>query len=240
MRKLALSSLAIGLLTLVCRASYFYSAAAPGGGGPVLVAHVAAGTSATGGTTGTIVTTGANHIVVNVAYFPGQTGLAVTDSNSNTYTPRQAKIVGDSGNRLFDCHDPIVGPGHTFTVSGTNVYASIQVAAFSGITTFDQENIDGGMGTAVGGWATLSTGSNLTPSQATTLVVTGLASGGTFSGATINDGFTVTDSTAYLAANYIGGSLAYKFLSAATPTSPTWANAEAASDGVTNIAIYKY
>jgi hypothetical protein len=95
------------------------------------VAKYSSGSS--GCTTSAINTSGADLIVIAITGYTGGTAT-VTDSKGNTWTAR-TKYVDNATNastRLYYCANPTVGSGHTFTLSGNDVYGRINVAAFSG------------------------------------------------------------------------------------------------------------
>ncbi len=161
--------------------------------------------------------------------------MSVSDSKSNTWTPLTAQEITSAGSRLYYSYGGTVGSGHTFTVSGTGVFACIQVAAFSNAASspFDVQN-----GATATVWTTLSTGS-VTPSQASSIVVAGVAfipDAGTL---TIDSSFTITNTNAYAGGNNIGGSLAYKILSSSSAQNPAWDGSLTPDDGAATIAVFK-
>lgn len=99
-----------------------------------LVAQASAVSS--NGTTATsagVDTTGATFLVVAVSFYNGTAALA--DSKGNTWTPitlSQIDSFFDSSTQLFYCADPVVGAGHTITVTAT--FPTGQLLAFSGMT----------------------------------------------------------------------------------------------------------
>lgn len=211
--------------------------------GPTLVAHVGTGGSANGVTSGAIDTTGANLLVINVAWYPGVTDpLTITDSKSNTWTALTQHGTGGAGattehQRLYYCFGGTVGSGHTFTGSGVGSFPSIQVQAWSGIASspFDQEN-----GNQVTSATSITVGS-ITPSQATTLFIAGAAFDGTaVSGNITVSGFTSSDINAYSAGNFIGGAMFYLVLSAATPTNPVFSMTDSNPSIAAGDATFKY
>ena len=176
-----------------------------------LVSHVAA--TGSNFTTGSINTTGATLLVANNSNFGGTPGIS--DSYNNTWIPFTQR-GGNNAQRMHYCINPVVGTGHTFTVTDGNV-GSLQVAAFSGVTgvlPFDQAS-----GAASAGSSTAQPGS-LTPANANSLMICGLGfqNAGTLSG--INSGFTITDTSP--ASGIYGGSLAYLIQTTAVAENPTW------------------
>jgi hypothetical protein len=210
-----------------------------GGGGPALVSNVAANLGINGGTTGDIVTTGANLMVVSASWYSAASAdVTLTDSKSNTWTPLTTRTSTFISNRLYYCYGGTVGSGHNFTLSGTAVYCSVQVIAFSGMasTPLDQQN-----GTGSGGaWTTVQPGS-ITPSQANTVVFVGLSFEANSSGAiSIDGGYTISNTTAHSPGSGEGGSLAYQIFASASAQNPTWTSASSSGDGATTIASFKY
>lgn len=209
-----------------------------GGGSPALIAHTAAGGTPDDVTSSAINTTGANLLVVACAhYFVNQP--TITDSKGNTYTAlSDYGSTGDQGIRLFYSFGGTVGSGHTFTASGTTIYPAVAVLAFSNIASspFDAES------GAFSAPPNVAPGS-ITPSQANTVIVTGLGINGLGSGSdiTVNSGFTITDTVPLNAANSFGVSAAYKILTAATATNPLWGNSNIAASGMAaSQAVFKY
>lgn len=176
-----------------------------------LVTNTAKGTAQNGGTTNAIDTTGANLIVVAIAYFSG-TISSISDSKSNTWTALTNAANGSNEFRLFYCLNPTVGSGHTFTVSASSQYPTICVAAFSGVKTasaFDQQS-------AVGS----TNPGSVTPTEDNELVVTGLC--GDCDATSTYSGFTVTNAIAFTGGSFMGGAMAYKVQTTATTVNTAW------------------
>lgn len=183
------------------------------------VAKTSAG-STNGGvsvTTSAIDTTGANLIVLVVADYT--LGSTPTDSKGNTYTPRTGRTTPNTNGsvRIWDCLNPIVGTGHTFTVSGGTQYPSVNVLAFSGAhatAAFDHEN--GAAGAAL---TSLGSGS-ITPSGPAALVIFGYG-GGSSSNPSV-PGY--TDAGLFVpivGAQHYGSASFYTIQNVAVATSPT-------------------
>lgn len=181
-----------------------------------LNAHVEAGLGVNGGTTGSIDTTGASFLVLNVAWYDPGTAPTISDSKSNTWSAL-TKQTSTGSSRLYYCASPSVGSGHTFSANGTGSYPSIQVLAFSGShgTPFDQQN-----GAASAG-ATLATGS-ITPSEDNELVIAGLVHGDNLGGAVSIDGGFTAYKNAFSSGNNMGGGIAYLIQTTATAANPSW------------------
>lgn len=207
--------------------------------GPSLIANTGKAGSDTGVTSDAINTTGANLIVVSVAWFAGGDSIVFSDSKGNTWTPLTAITGGATVvGVLYYCFNPTVGSGHTFSVAQGNIelgiYPSLCVTAWSGIASspFDTEN---GIGDS--SWTTINTGS-IAPSPGT-LVIAGLAfgsnSGGTIS---IDSGFTITDTIP--TGTPFGCSMAYKIQSGVSLLNPQWTSSAASNQGAAVIAAFSY
>lgn len=180
-----------------------------------LVSHIEHSSGANGGTSSSINTTGANFVVINVAWYNGATAdVAISDSNGNTWTPLTKVVNGAYSNRLFYCASPAVGSGHTFTVAGTSTYPSMQVQAFSGSVAVphDQESTNTASGTSV------SAGS-ITPSENGCILITGMVGPDLSTSVTIDNGF-----TAYVSpgTTNVTGGMAYKIQTTAAAVNPAW------------------
>ena len=214
------------------------STATGGGGTPSLIASTSSGLGANGGTSSAINTTGANLIVIAVAfssYAPG-TGIAPTDSKGNTWTGLTVSPSGGANwvtNRLFYCYGATVGTGHTFSFSHSSSYSSIAVVAFSNVASspFDQQSINAGNAA----YTSINTGS-ITPSQANTLAITSIA-GGIDVPPSIGSGYTLAESA--VAGSSWPVALAYKVLTATTAQNPTW-SWTTAGEVADAIANFKY
>lgn len=214
-----------------------------GGGASVpaiaLVAHTKvtpAGNS--GGTSPAIITTGANLIVLGVAYANSHT-VTISDSKGNTYTALNTATTTAQVGLLYYCLNPIVGSGHTFTIGTSSSQQSMCIAAFSGVKTasaFDQQNAN----TSLVAGTTVQPGS-VTPSVANSLVVTMHSAafidlGG---GVSVDSGFSQTDYVPLVASTSYGTSLAYLVQGAAAAINPTWTDSVSNSFKVATIATFK-
>ena len=182
-----------------------------------LINHVEAGLGANGGTTGSIDTTGASFLVLNVSYYDPGTAPTISDSKSNTWSALTLQSSTGSS-RLYYCASPSVGTGHTFSANGTGSYPSLQVLAFSGShgTPFDQQN-----GATSAGATSLATGS-ITPSEDNELVIAGLVHGDNTAGAVSIDGGFTAYKNAFSSGNNMGGGIAYLIQTTATAANPSW------------------
>lgn len=201
-----------------------------------LKSHVAIPGGANGNTSAGIDTTGADLIVIAVSYQANAT--SVTDNKGNTYT-KEVDAGGSAGQpsqQIWACHNPTVGAGHTFTISGSSIIACGEVEAWSGSITGPV--LDTTNSTLQAASVTTVQPGSVTPAAANALIVTGFADGAT-GGATINLGFTISDQTGFGAGTNYSGAMAYLVLATPAATNPTWSsNASAASQGAA-IAVFK-
>jgi hypothetical protein len=191
-----------------------------------LVTHQSFAGGASGGTTASGVdTTGANLILVVVGAYQGSGSGAlqsVTDNKSNTYTRRTFLKTSVTGYQieLWECLNPTVGSGHTFTQNTSNGFNSFCVGAFSGVAT---SSAFGASVTAeiASGTSTQQAGS-LTPSANGALFISGLLLNDSMAGTvSINSSLTITDQVAH-GANNEGSALAYIVQGTAGALNPTW------------------
>ena len=192
-----------------------------------LVAHVS-GSASGGFTTGSIDTTGATLLVANLTYYNVAATGQLTDSKGNTWVPFAVEFHSDTAVRLFYCSNPTVGTGHTFSVNNSQ-YGSLQVAAFSGVTQLAPLDVTA----QSNGSSSSATGGSLTPTNANSLMISGLGwrnSGPSLTG--VDSGYTITDTVN--PGGVICGSLAYLIQTTATAENPTWTLSGGANWGVTN------
>lgn len=208
-------------------------------GDVALVASKGVGGGASGGTTAAIDTTGSNFIVIGVSFSAASVGtVVISDSKGNTWTPLTTHSqTGQVGHRLYYCYGPTVGSGHTFTIAGTAIFASLIVSAWSGVATspFDVEN-----GSSTATFTSLSTGS-VTPNQSNSLIITGVGfdpnpGGGSLS---VNSGFTAHDTVSYLGSVHWGLGMAYKIVTSAAAANPAWSLSATGGAAASSIVVFK-
>lgn len=185
------------------------------------IAHVvstAKSLGSTGGTSDAVDTTGADLIVLVVAFY--EQTQTVSDSNGNIWTLIRRETYFDIAScSLYYCKNATVGAGHTFTVSsaaGGN--SSVAVSAFSGANTtapLDQQN-----GAQVTFVSTAQPGS-ITPSQDNCLVAAGIMIGDNESVSSIDGGFTLA-AQAGTAFSTARAGIAYLIQTTAAASNPTW------------------
>lgn len=177
-----------------------------------------------GGTSSAIDTTGADLLVFLVSCHIGTP--TVSDSKGNTWNALTRSGTGNTAAQIFYAKNPTVGTGHTFTISGTEIYPSVYVQAFSGADLtdpFDQES-----GAVANSVATIQPGA-ITPSANDALLVT-LVSHERAS-ASINSGFTESGDIG-IGGNIIAGAAAYLIQTSAASVNPTWTIPSSATDGI--------
>lgn len=184
-----------------------------------LVASSSIAPYATGGTTPAINTTGSTLFVIAIGYLNGSTPT-VTDSQGNTWTTLPSYQAGGGNARegMCYCVTPTTSAAHTFTVAAS--YSSFCIAAFALAGTYDTPNQNGAGSAAA---TTQATGS-VTPSTANCLIVSGLELYATSGVPTINNSFTIVQSTVDTggAQGAFGSALAYKVQTVAAAVNPTW------------------
>lgn len=190
-----------------------------------------AGTGGGAGPTADVDTTGADLIVAAIHHATGAT-IAFGDNKSNTYTGLTARVGSVSGVQLYYKLSPTVGTGHNFTVTGSNIYAVISVAAFSGITGFDKE-----AGTTASSSTTCSPGS-VTPAANNAVLFTAVTGDvANFSPCSVGSSFTKTSDIA-LTGNNMGGAAGYKIQTTAGAENPTWTHAGSVNSLAVAIAVF--
>lgn len=202
---------------------------------PTLVNSVSATPGGTGGTTAAIDTTGADFLVMVVAWYVAPT-TTPSDSKSNTWVGGTIQTVNNQSCRIFYSYNPTVGTGHTFTFSSaSSIYPAIQVLAFSGLVTsatpFDQQN--GNTNTSS---TTIQPGS-VTPTRNNELLIAGCCH--EQASYTIDSGFTEAFDIAYSGSVNMGGSAAYLIQSALAAINPTFTLAGSSANNAAAIATFK-
>lgn len=205
---------------------------APASGGNIVFLGSASGVSldSSNVTTSGIDTSAVNFISITVSSYAGNAEPTLSDSKGNAWTPRTVQTGALIRQRLFDCVNPIVGIGHTFTVSGAMSFPALVVQTFSGVNSspFGSEN------GATDAGETINTGS-VTPAVPNSLLVTGLAFNLSTATTAIDSSFNKTDSTTP-SLNGLGAAMAYKITSSAE--NPQWVVTGGASGTSTSIATF--
>lgn len=199
-------------------------------------------------TTPSLNTTGATLLVVFVSATATSGTVAITDSNSNSWTALTTQtFTGAQKSGFIYATNPTVGAGHTFTATLSGGVPSMQVLAFTGVLAASPFDVQNG---AVGGTSssTLQPGS-ITPSVDGELVLVGMASGATFSGLgnvqidyQISSIYTNGQGVMTVAGTNYGTFVAWAVQHTAAATNPTFTlnNGSATNSKMTaNIASFK-
>lgn len=168
-------------------------------------------------TSSAIDTTGATILFFNQTAFT--TLGTVSDSKGNTWLPLTGRTNGTTLQKLWYAKNPIVGAGHTFTVTSGSA-GSLQAAAFSGVDTvspFDVEAGTTGSGDAQPG--------SVTPAGPGSLLISALAytnSSQEVLGIDADFKIIQLDPPTGAPSSTIGGAIAFLAQGAAAAKNPKW------------------
>lgn len=194
-----------------------------------LIAHTAAGSAdTTSVTTSGINTTGADLIVVAIAYYTntGSEVCTITDSvggNSNSWTTLTAHAASDGTSGQIAYTVPThVGSGHTFTCDsgGPLVYPAIAVTAWSGAAGSPPKDQSSSAESSMD--VTSIQPGSITPLQMNELLVTAVSHVETSSSVTIDNGFTISDDQHAVGGMSFGIAMAYIVETSIVAENPTW------------------
>ncbi len=187
-----------------------------------LIAHTIVSGASTSTSNPAIVTTGANFLIIHLSW--AANAITISDSKMNSWTALTQSPANNGASRLFYAENATVGTGHTFTFTGTNVFASMDIAAYAGVklsSSFEQEcNNTGNI--AATNINACSIGS-ITPSVVNMLIVTGFHVEVDLGPYTIDTGFTITDQAALVGGVSYGSALAYLIETSIVNVNPNWA-----------------
>lgn len=182
---------------------------------------------ASGGTTGTLTTTGVKLIVIKETSDGGSAGLNLTDSVSgcaspcNTYT----KVLQEGEGVFWYKINPTVGTGHAWAT--TDLYSTLHVITITAPGTISLDGAGVGVYGVVAGGNPFNNGS-LTPSTASNIFLVGMTGQPAFVSATIDSSFTLALTSAGGGGSNYGSATAYKISTALSAESPTWTVASSA------------
>lgn len=183
-----------------------------------LVSSTAKQGARNGVTTDAINTTGANLIVIGIAWY-SVTSPSISDNQGNTWTAlTTSNVASDVGAKLYYCVNPTTNASHTFTLGPANVYGGLIVAAFSGVKTtspFDQQN-----GATSSSASALSTGS-VTPSEDNELVIFIGGKGGNTTTVNATDVGSMIGSYAGITSTTYAAGMGYEIQTTATARNPS-------------------
>jgi hypothetical protein len=184
--------------------------------------------ASTGATTPAIDSTGASLIEVTVAYHAGGTPT-VSDSKGNPWTALAASASAGGGQRVqkFYRIGPIVGTGHTVTVTGGAIYAAVIVRAYS-CTPGDVFTAQSPASNTASSVTSFDTGS-VTPLSAPALVTSGMTWDSSGSVPSATTPMTLVDGQAPVPGECYGVAVSDEVQSTATARNPNWTWAGARS-----------
>ncbi len=196
-----------------------------GGGGYSLI------TNSKGESTTTAVdSTGSTLIVVAAHWLLGAS--SISDSKGNTWTPLTQRGQDSYFTRLYYCINPIVGSGHTVSLTAT--VPAMTVTFWSKVSpVFDQES---GVNLALTG-TTVKPGV-LTPSQDNCLLVTSVTYSELTANASVDSGFTKSDQIGVAGGNGFGA-MGYFIQTAAASKDPLWTISAGTNDLASAMVVFK-
>lgn len=196
--------------------------------------HVAACSSDGNGVTTTgISTVGAKGIYLGVTYDNGTTPV-ISDSKSNTWTPRTAvnNVADGISCRIYYCENPTTDAAHTFSASAVGSEPGIGVLAVTGVLT--ASSYDGvENGATAHAATTLQTGS-ATPDEDNCILIA--FCGCSHQITSIGSSFTLLDNPNPPGTSW-GPAMAYKIQTTAGAENPAFGFAS--SNAVAAIAVFK-
>ncbi len=194
--------------------------AGTGAGSIALIANTTAVGANTTTTSPAISTTGASLIVVTLSQFGGAGFAAVSDSVFNSYTAGPSNTTGNICHvAMFYKYAPSTSASHTFTFTGSSVYAGIYVQVFSGTTgsTIDQQNNN-----VTPGPTTTTQPGSITPANNNEVVTSGVCFSDSSATYSVNSSMIRTDTNNWNGSSNEGGAAAYIVQTSAGAINPTW------------------
>lgn len=189
-----------------------------------LLSHVGGSCGSTSPqTTATLNTTGADLLILGLAYDGAATfdlwASLWTDSQGNTWVPLTVQTSPKA--QIWYCKPSSVGSGHTVTIVSDNsggIYLAAYFAAFSGSASsaFDLQN---------GAANTATSPGSITPSVDNALVISVVSSGSATP--TVDAAMTVLDNNAVAGGRSWGGGMAYKIQTTVAAINPVWTGSAA-------------
>lgn len=179
-------------------------------------------------TTGTLDTSASNLIVVGVGFATGTTP-SVSDNKGNTYAARTAYSGAAVAVKLFYIYNAAVGTGHSWTLAGTGIVASMAILTFSSAKTasdaYDQESGNTYFAT------TPATPGAYTPTNDNSVVVSFLSHNNTSPAFTCT-GFTIKDQVVLSGGSNYGICSAYVIQGSKASVNASWADTSGNQGGV--------
>ena len=204
-----------------------------------LISHIGMSSpDGNGFTTPAIDTTGAKILVAHLGCYSANVPT-VSDSKANIWITLTPHIpTGGPYSVLIYSKNPVVGTGHTFSVSGTANYPALCVATFSGINTTSPFDVENG-GNANNSVLTQPVGL-ITPSLDGSLIVAGLSEYTGFGEPiTIDSGLVILDKMRFTSGLNFGSWLAYKIQTTKAAINPAWSWSASGADRGFGDAAFK-
>lgn len=194
-----------------------------------LIASTQKGSTDGGATavTPAIDTTGADLLIALVATWHFASGVAVSDSKGNIWTPVVNQTQGlEVRVSMFRCRPTVVGSGHTLTFTPVEpVFPTVHFLAFSCAGVAKPTDQTSGAGANAG---SLAAGS-ITPSDDDALVIAAAANANVGGGFSIDGGFTIAEQTSCAGGQHYGLGTAYLIQTAPAAANPSWTFSGAAN-----------
>lgn len=193
-------------------------------------------------TTAGIDTTGANFLVATWSDDGADVGV-ISDSNGNTWVAARNFAPFGLASRIYYAYQSVVvGAGHTFTLTGTGMVASLQVRAFSGALTASDpldkvsEELSFGSGTVQ---PVATADLPFLPTEDGELIITHFELDTTPSAPSIDEGFIDVYGDVGSGGTYLGSYSAYLIQGAAAAVDPTWTRVSGTNNNYATIASFK-
>ncbi len=171
----------------------------------------------------TVNTSGSSSLIVGVVDDSNTTSSFV-DLGSNIWVPLTAKVAtGSYRTQLYHCARPIVGSGHTFTVTSNSgsSFPSVVVQGFSGTSALALFDSETGLGTGASGQTSIKPGA-ITPNLDGAVLVTMVGIATATTTPTPDSGFTRTDGALTVGGLAYGFAFAYLIQTTRTAIDMTW------------------
>ncbi len=214
------------LLLLLWQSLFFQALPFPGPGGtgtsaPIaLLTHTSKCGTINGVTSNAIDTTGATLLIVVEGFYGLGTTPTISDSKSNSWTGLSVGNGSNNNSEIWYSIPTSVGSGHTFTVSGTGAYPSVDAASFSGTKSSSVFDVQSASGNNITG--------SITPTRDNSVLIAGGATSADYT--SVDSGFTLLDHIANSGGNCVGSALAYLVETTATAKNVTFLHSVGAAE----------
>lgn len=180
-------------------------------------------------TSGSLDTSASNLIVVIVGFASGTTPSVSDNKGNGTYTARSAYSGAAVAVQIHYKFNAAVGSGHTWTVAGSSILASMAILTFSGAKTasdaYDQESGNTYFASSP------ATPGAYTPTNDNSVVISGLSHNNT-SPAFSCSGFTIKDQIALSGGSNYGVCSAYVIQGSKASVNASWTDTSGNQGGV--------